>query len=159
MSNLLYRSGRWIAAHPRRVVVLWMLALGVIVGTDRVAGGAPVDDFQVPGVESQAAIDLLEARFPERAGATAMVVFHAAQGSVTDLAAAGAIGASIDEVRALDHVLAVTDPLAGPRSPQCSSTGPLRISGGPRWTLCSRRPPRPSEEVCRSSSVASSRPC
>ncbi len=116
MSNGLYRLGRWIAAHHRLVVVVWLVGLVAVVGMDRVAGGEPVDDFQVPGVESQAAIDLLEERFPERAGATAMVVFHTADGSVTDPSAAEAIGASIDEVRALDHVLAVTDPLAGPRS-------------------------------------------
>ena len=111
MSNGLYRLGRWIAVHHRLVVVLWVVGLVAVVGMDRAAGGDPVDDFQVPGVESQAAVDLLEERFPERAGATAMVVFHTPEGAVTDSAAAGAIGESVAEVRALDHVLFVTDPL------------------------------------------------
>jgi len=116
MSNGLYRLGRWIAAHHRLVLALWVVGAVAVIGLDRVAGGDPVDDFQVPGVESQAAIDLLEERFPERAGATAMVVFHTPEGSVTDSVAADAISDSIAEVRALDRVLFVTDPLAGPRS-------------------------------------------
>jgi RND superfamily putative drug exporter len=116
MSNGLYRLGRWIAVHHRLVVVGWVVAVVAIVALDRAAGGDPVDDFQVPGVESQASVDLLEQRFPERAGATAMVVFHVTDGSVTDPWAAAAMGESVAEVRELDHVLAVTDPLAGPRS-------------------------------------------
>ena len=116
MSNALYRLGRWIAAHHRLVAVAWVVGVLAIVAVDRVGGGEAVDDFRVPGVESQAAVDLLEEQFPERAGATAMVVFHTSTGSVTDPSTAAAIGETIAEVRSLDHVLAVTDPLAGPRS-------------------------------------------
>ena len=84
MSNGLYRLGRWIAAHHRLVLVAWVVAVLGVVGLNRVAGGEAVDDFRVPGVESQAAVDLLEQRFPERAGATAMVVFHVDDGTVND---------------------------------------------------------------------------
>ena len=113
MSNGLYRLGRWIAAHHRLVLVAWVVAVLGLVGLNRVAGGDAVDDFRVPGVESQAAVDLLEQRFPERAGATAMVVFHVDDGTVNDPATAAAIDATITEVASLEHVLAVTDPLAG----------------------------------------------
>ncbi|MCC6438570.1 MAG: MMPL family transporter [Acidimicrobiales bacterium] len=116
MSNALYRTGRWAAAHHRLVVLAWVVGALAIVAVNRVGGGGAVDDFRVPGVESQAAVDLLEARFPERAGATAMVVFHTDNGAVTDPANAGSIEAAIAEVRSLDHVLGVTDPLASPRS-------------------------------------------
>ena len=116
MSNGLYRLGRWIAAHHRLVLVAWVVAVLGLVGLNRVAGGDAVDDFRVPGVESQAAVDLLEQRFPERAGATAMVVFHVDDGTVNDPATAAAIDATITEVASLEHVLAVTDPLAGPRA-------------------------------------------
>ena len=88
MSNGLYRLGRWIAAHHRLVLVAWVVAVLGLVGLNRVAGGDAVDDFRVPGVESQAAVDLLEQRFPERAGATAMVVFHVDDGTVNDPATA-----------------------------------------------------------------------
>jgi len=41
-----------------------------------------------------------------------MVVFHAADGAVTDPAAAAGIAATMAEVQALGHVVGVTEPLA-----------------------------------------------
>jgi RND superfamily putative drug exporter len=114
MSNGLYRLGRWVAAHRRLVVVVWLAVVVGFVAADRVAGGGTVDDFEVPGVESQQTIDLLEERFPERSGATATVVFHVPEGEIAG--SADAIAATVEEVRALDHVVGVTEPLASERS-------------------------------------------
>ena len=116
MSNWLYRLGRFAAARRRLVVLSWIVLALLMVAVDRTAGGGTVDNFEVPGVESQEAIDLLKEQFPERSGATAMVVFHTPDGAVTDPEAAAGITATIAEVRALEHVVAVTEPLASPRS-------------------------------------------
>jgi RND superfamily putative drug exporter len=116
MSNGLFRLGRWVAVHRRLVVMVWLAVVVGLVGADRVGGGGTVDDFEVPGVESQEAIDLLEERFPERSGATATVVFHVPDGGITAAGSADAIAATVAEVRALDHVVGVTEPLASPRS-------------------------------------------
>ncbi len=116
MSNWLYRLGRFAAARRRLVVAAWIVFAVVLVVANRTEGGGTVDNFEVPGVESQEAVDLLKDRFPERSGATAMVVFHTADGSVNDPDAASGIGATVAEVGALDHVVAVTEPLASPRS-------------------------------------------
>jgi putative drug exporter of the RND superfamily len=116
MSNVLERMGRWVAVHHRVVVAAWVIGVVLLLAGDRYGGGEAIDDFRVPGVESQATVDLLEERFPERAGATAMVVFHVGEGAITDGDVAGAIGETVAEVRALDHVLGVTDPMAGARS-------------------------------------------
>lgn len=116
MSNVLDRTGRWIADHHRTVLVVWVVVILAVVGVGRFAGGTPVDDFSVPGVESQQAVDLLADRFSERAGATAMVVFHIDRGAVTDPAHADVIESTVDDIAALDGVLSVTDPLDGPRS-------------------------------------------
>jgi RND superfamily putative drug exporter len=116
MSNWLYRLGRFAAIRRGLVVAAWVVFAVAMVVADRTAGGGTVDNFEVPGVESQQAINLLKAQFPERSGATAMVVFHTANGTVTDPASAAAIASTIEQVRALDHVVAVTDPLASPRS-------------------------------------------
>ena len=116
MSNWLYRLGRFAARNRVWVVAAWFLiALGALM-VDRTAGGGTVDNFEVPGVESQQAVDLLKEKFPERSGATAMVVFHTTEGSVADPGSAAGIAATVAEVRALDQVLAVTEPLASPRS-------------------------------------------
>ncbi len=116
MSSRLHRLGVFAARHRRAVVVSWILVALVLVGANRTLGASTIDDFTVPGVESQQALDVLDARFPERAGATAMVVFHTPDGSVTDPDAAAAIAATVDAVADLPHVAAVTDPLASPRS-------------------------------------------
>ncbi len=116
MSNLLYRLGRSVARRRRLVVVVWIAVALLMVGINRTGGGGTVDNFEVPGVESQQAVDLLKERFPERAGATAMVVFHTSQGSVADPANAAGIEATVAAVRTLDHVVGVTEPLASPRS-------------------------------------------
>ncbi len=112
---MLERTGRWIAEHHRVVLAVWAVAVVLIVGADRLAGSPPVDDFTVPGVESQQALDLLEERFPERAGATAMVVFHTPDGAVDDARHAATIADVTGRVAALDHVTGVTNPLT-PRS-------------------------------------------
>jgi RND superfamily putative drug exporter len=116
MSNWLYRLGRFVSRRRRRVLAAWILIALALVGVDRAGGGGTVDNFEVPGVESQQAVDLLKEQFPERSGATAMVVFHTVEGSITDPGAAAGVAASVAEVRSLDHVVAVTEPLASTRS-------------------------------------------
>jgi RND superfamily putative drug exporter len=116
MTNGLFRLGSWVAAHRRRVVAAWVVVAFALVGANQMLGAGTVDDFEVPGVESQEAVDLLDERFPERAGATAMVVFHVPDGSVVEAGPAAGIAATVAEVEALDHVIGVTDPLASPLS-------------------------------------------
>ena len=114
--NWLYRLGRFAATRRGWVVAGWILFALAMVLANRAVGGTAVDDFEVPGVESQAAVDLLETSFPDRSGATAMVVFHDPDGLGTDTATTAAIEATIDEVGSLDHVRSVTDPLGNPMS-------------------------------------------
>ena len=73
MSAFLYKLGRFSARRRWTVLLIWATIALAAVGTNAVVGGTSVDNFEVPGVESQEAIDLLGERFPERAGATAMV--------------------------------------------------------------------------------------
>jgi RND superfamily putative drug exporter len=116
MSNGLFRLGRWVAEHRRVVVLVWLAVVIGLVAANRAAGGGTVDNFEVPGVESQQAIDLLDERFPERSGATAMVVFHVPAGGITDDGSAAVITDVVDEIRSLDAVVGVTEPLASPLS-------------------------------------------
>jgi len=114
MALALHRLGRWCVTHRWRVLLTWLaalLALGVLAGR---VGGEYSDDFTVPGVESQAAVDLLQERFPDAAGGSAQLLFHAPGGGVTDPAEARAITAVVDEVRALPDVGSVSDPLQQP---------------------------------------------
>ena len=116
MSAFLYKIGRFAARRRLLVVLIWIALVITVAGASRIAGGVSVDNFEVPGVESQQAIELLEDKFPQRSGATAMVVFHADTGTITDPLYAAAIAESMAEVSAMETVIGATDPLASPRS-------------------------------------------
>ena len=114
MALALHRLGRWCVTHRWRVLLVWLaalLALGVLAGR---VGGEYSDDFTVPGVESQAAVDLLQERFPDAAGGSAQLVFHTPDGGIRDPADARAVSAVVEEVRGLSDVGSVSDPLLQP---------------------------------------------
>lgn len=81
MSTLLYSLGRWCYRHHRRVVAAWValiIALGVLaVGF----GNGTRNEFEIPGTESQDAIDHLARTFPEVSGAGAVLLVVAPEKS------------------------------------------------------------------------------
>ncbi len=83
----------------------WVIAVVGLFVVGKVAGGATHDSFSVPGVESQKATDLLTASFPTQAGASAQVVFHATEGTLSDPDNAAAMQGALDALASLDHVV------------------------------------------------------
>src|SRR3546814_5583058 len=80
MTRALYRLGRFAVERRRRVLLAWVVLAVILTVAARSSGGEFNDDFRVPGVESQAAIDLLEERFPDAAGGRAQVVLPVEDG-------------------------------------------------------------------------------
>jgi RND superfamily putative drug exporter len=65
----------------RRVVIAWIVLLVSLAGLSSAAGGEFLDEFQLPGSESQEVSDRLAAHgFASRAGFTGQIVFRADQG-------------------------------------------------------------------------------
>jgi RND superfamily putative drug exporter len=84
MASLLYRLGSWAFRRRRLVVAAW---LAILVGVGALAAGIKGDTndaFNVPGTESQRALDLLNEKFPGTGGATARIVFAAPKGHTLD---------------------------------------------------------------------------
>jgi len=108
------RLGRSAARHPWRVIGVWVLvAIGLVVAGS-VTGGEFNDNYKVPGVQSQAAIDRLQADFPAAAGSTNnQIVFHANTGTLASPQAQAAIAASLAAVEKLPHVVGVVPPTPG----------------------------------------------
>ena len=80
MAAALFRLGGWSCAHRRFVVAAWLVVL-LAFGAAAAALHKPTRDaFNVPGTESQRALDLLDAKFPGAGGATARLVFAAPPG-------------------------------------------------------------------------------
>ena len=109
MSALLFHLGRSSARHPFRVLGLWLVAAIAIVVVNGTLGGQFDDTFRVPGVESQRAIDVLQAHFPTQGGQSARIVLHADAGRLDDAAHEGAINRLHDRIAAGRDVAGVTD--------------------------------------------------
>src|SRR5262245_46494156 len=74
---------RWARlAHRRRgrVLAVWAAVLVAMIALQAVFAGDYDSGFDMPGTESQRAVDLLEARYPARAGSDGDIVFKAEAG-------------------------------------------------------------------------------
>jgi len=81
MATLLFRLGRFAYKRALLVVIAWvLLAAGALAGGVGL-GGQLQDSYAIPGTESQKAIDLLSAVFPQTAGASAEIVVQDARGA------------------------------------------------------------------------------
>lgn len=113
MSTLLYSLGRWCFAHHRRVVAGWVLVLlasGALAGAFNTGTN---DSFEIPGTESQTAIDALERTFPQLAGTSAYLVVEAPDGRrVTDPEARALIERTVDEMQQVEGVDDVASPFS-----------------------------------------------
>jgi RND superfamily putative drug exporter len=114
MGGALYRLGRFAVRRRRSVVVAWLVIAVVTTLAAQVWGGEETDNYRIPGAESQKAIDLLFAKYPDQAGGRAQVVFHLedGQGRLQDEPFASAVQASLDRLEQVPHVL--PDPIVLP---------------------------------------------
>jgi len=110
LSRFLYRLGRRCAAHPFRTMGAWLVLAVAIFGLSSTVGGDPVNDFRVPGVESQHALDTLKVRFPEFSGASGRVVFHVDAGRIDDATHARAVEQAVARLQDDADVTVVSDP-------------------------------------------------
>ncbi|TDN91876.1 MMPL family transporter [Microbacterium sp. BK668] len=111
MSTLLYALGRWSYRHPWRVLVTWLLLLGIAGGSAGLFMQGTDNAFTIPGTEAQAGLEQLSRSFPQASGTSAQLVIVAADGDRIDQDPyAAEIADTIGELDDLDGILAVTDP-------------------------------------------------
>ncbi len=108
MSRFLYRLGRASVVRRRLVLALWMLAAVGAVLVGRLSGGATQDVFEIPGVESQRAVDVLTERFPAASGTSAQVVFAVDSGTLDNASNAPVIAAALADLTAQPNVTQVS---------------------------------------------------
>ena len=111
MSTLLSSLGRWSYRHPWRVLVSWLLVLGIAGAGALVLGAGTDNSFSIPGTESQAGLEQLSRSFPQVSGTSAQIIVVAADGDkVTDDDYRDEIEQSIGDLEDLDGVLAANSP-------------------------------------------------
>ena len=80
MASLLYRLGRFSYRRRGRVVAVWLLLLALLGGAAAAFSGPTTDEFEMPGTESQQAIEALQQDFPQASGGTGTIVLAAPEG-------------------------------------------------------------------------------
>ncbi len=104
--------GRWSRFVMRRrwlVVAAWAVVVASFVAMDSRTTADFVDQFSIPGSDSQRARDLLQARFPAEAGSTATLVVHAPRG-LNGPIVRGRVETVVEELRRSPRVASVTTP-------------------------------------------------
>ena len=113
MATYLYRVGRFAFERRKTVLVAWLLLLAVFGGLAGAFGKTADAQMTIPGVESVAASELLQERFPQGAvgGATARIVIAAPEGeTLRSPAGSAAVEETVAAAARADQVVAVTDP-------------------------------------------------
>lgn len=109
MHRTVRRIGDASARRPWVTIGAWTIVLAIVMALAGTIGGAFVDDLVAPGSQSEEAMTLLEERFPEAAGGSAMAVFAAPAGARLE-GHGPAIDATLARIRDVAHVAAVADP-------------------------------------------------
>jgi putative drug exporter of the RND superfamily len=112
MKRTLERLGRTTARHPWVTIIVWIFAAGALLGVAQASGGSFVNEFWIPGTESQQAIDLAQRHFPQFGAASADVVWRARSGTLRDAPRAAAIMAVVAAFQHQPDVQSAADPLA-----------------------------------------------
>ncbi|NUL13077.1 MMPL family transporter [Streptomyces lunaelactis] len=117
MNRFIRRIGGASARRPWVTIAAWAVALLLVLPLAGTVGGSFVDDLVAPGSQSEEAMELLEERFPEASGGSAMAVFAVPNGKQLELHRP-AIDAAVARIAEVEHVATVADPFtADPVSP------------------------------------------
>ena len=81
MATLLFRLGRFAYKRALLVLIAWVILAASALAGGVALGGQLQDSYAIPGTESQKAIDLLSAVFPQTAGASAEIVVQDTHGA------------------------------------------------------------------------------
>ncbi|WEG09639.1 efflux RND transporter permease subunit [Microbacterium horticulturae] len=114
MSTLLAALGRWSFRHPWRVLVAWLLLLGLAGGGVALFAQGTDNSFSIPGTESQEGLEQLSRTFPQVSGTSAQAIVVAADGEKVDAAPyTSDVKSTVNRLEDLDGMLAVSNPFSG----------------------------------------------
>jgi putative drug exporter of the RND superfamily len=138
LSHALYRWGRFAARRPLAMIGSWLVVSVLVIGASGAFGQDLEDSFEVPGLDSQEAADLLTTARSDQVGLTAQVVLTPRDGraSFFDAADARAALAKVQAaVAALPKVLDTTDPAGAAAAGPEAAAGSGAISPDGRVAL------------------------
>ncbi|WP_139230887.1 MMPL family transporter [Microbacterium sp. cf046] len=111
VSSALYALGRWAFGARWRMVLMWAAILLVLFAAAGSLGVGTDNTYDIPGTESQEALDSLARTFPQVTGTSAQLIAVAPDGEdVTDPSFQAAVEAAVTEIATIPQVLAASSP-------------------------------------------------
>jgi RND superfamily putative drug exporter len=111
MSKLVYRLAGLSYRHRRIVLIGWIFLTLAIASLAVIGRGTTVDDFSIPGTQSQQALTQLQRATPALVAPSTEVVFTSTGAAkVTDPDARSAVESAVARLRAGPQVASVSDP-------------------------------------------------
>ncbi len=109
MNRFIRRVGDASASRPWATIAGWAVVAALAMTLAGTVGGAFADDLVAPGSQSEAAMELLQKRFPKAAEGSAMAVFAAGKGEQLG-SHRPAIESALSRIGDVEHVATVADP-------------------------------------------------
>jgi RND superfamily putative drug exporter len=125
---MLQRLAAWCYRRRRTVVVLWIVALVAVSAIGKNVGSTFSQGFSLNDTESARAAQLLESRFPSRAGDEGQIVFAAPgskEGGVQDAAVQARMERLFAEVAKVPGVTSVVSPYGADGAQQVARDGDI----------------------------------
>ena len=111
MAGFLYRIGRAGAAHRLVAIGVWLVLAAIAVVSVGALGAETNNTLTLPGTDSQAAFDLLEAKFPPQQNGANPFVFEVDHGTLNDATYKPALDATYRAFKASRYVYSVQNPV------------------------------------------------
>ena len=108
------RVARWCSHHRWQTLVGWVLLVIAATVLGSSVGTREIDDFRLPGTESQRAYDLLAEHSPNQNGITDQLVYVARDGTLRDRVLQARIDRTLEQVRKVPIVVGVSEPSLAP---------------------------------------------
>ncbi|MGH1488105.1 MAG: MMPL family transporter, partial [Acidimicrobiales bacterium] len=134
MSKMLYRIGRFAARRPWVVIGTWLIVSISVITASSVFGRELTDSFEVPGLDSTLAVEVLSDANADSAGLTAQVVVTPTDEQITffdSVEAEQELARIQSGLAALPNVLGTSDPAGALAlgAEQAASTGAISADG------------------------------
>ena len=126
MNALLEGLGGFAARKWWVFIVAWVIILGGLLGARHAFGGEFVNNYNVPGSDSNTGQNILSSQYPQQSGYAGQIVFHASHGTVAQQQ--NAVNQATASTAKLPHVIKAVSPFATPDSAQLSKNGTIAYS-------------------------------
>jgi putative drug exporter of the RND superfamily len=126
MSRWLEGLGGFSARRHWIVITAWVLILGGLLAAKQQFGGDYVNNYNIPGTQSDDGLNRLNQTFSSQGGYAGQIVFHPKSGPIA--ADSAAVNQATSSIARLPHVIKAVSPFASPMSGAVSKDGTIAYS-------------------------------